>query len=468
MDRTLTSSRQLRQLNNCPDLFDLAEHNPERYPFLLENSGETSELGCYDILFAFPGMQLSALPDGSLLHNANNLGKKLFLDQLDTIYRHRENQRDLARESGLPFCGGWFIYLGYELAAEIEPVLASSLHQPELPRAKMTEIPAGIVRDKQAGKDFVFASGDDAEFMLETILQDIQDLADSPESRHIENGSACYGIQEEKDESYLARVDHVKRYIREGDVFQVNLSRRWQTNCNNEITVNEAWRRLRAANPAPFAAWVRIDNTTTLLSSSPERLIEHRQGIVRTRPIAGTYPRSDDLQQDREFSAELMMHPKERAEHIMLVDLERNDLGRICQPGSIVVDDLMVLESYTHVHHIVSSISGKLNKDISPGDIIRAVFPGGTITGCPKIRCMEIIAELEQEARDAYTGSVGYLCHNGDMDLNILIRTITHHKNRYNFRAGAGIVADSNPSRELDETRSKARGLYRIFDSNHS
>ncbi len=464
----MSSHSLLRQLSNCPDLFDLAEHNPERYPFLLENSGETSELGRYDILFAFPGVRLSALPDGSLLHDGSNLGKKPFLHQLDTIYRHRENQTenqtDIAREPGLPFCGGWFLYLGYELAAEIEPVLALSLRHSELPRAIMTEIPAGIVRDKQTGKDYAFVCGIDAESMLGSIVQDIQQLTHSSRFRQQKNSTASCEIQEEESESYLASVDHIKRYIREGDVFQVNLSRRWQANCNDGIAVNEAWRRLRVANPAPFAAWARIDDATTLLSSSPERLIEHRQGIVHTRPIAGTYPRSEDLQQDREFSAELLMHPKERAEHIMLLDLERNDLGRICRPGSIAVDDLMVLESYTHVHHIVSSVSGKLKKGISPGDIIRAVFPGGTITGCPKVRCMEIIAELEQEARDAYTGSVGYLCYNGDMDLNILIRTITHKNNFYSFRAGAGIVADSDPAKELCETRSKAKGLKKIFE----
>ncbi|MGB5282666.1 MAG: chorismate-binding protein, partial [Arenicellales bacterium] len=169
-----------------------------------------------------------------------------------------------------------------------------------------------------------------------------------------------------------------------------------------------------------------------------------------------------------ELSAELLLHPKERAEHIMLVDLERNDLGRICQPGTIRVDDLMVLETYAHVHHIVSDVSGKLKAAVSPGDIIRAVFPGGTITGCPKVRCMEIIAELETEARDAYTGSVGYLCQNGDMDLNILIRTITHKDNHYTFRAGAGIVADSDPLRELHETRSKAMGMQKIFSLNQT
>ncbi|MEA1889279.1 MAG: aminodeoxychorismate synthase component I [Pseudomonadota bacterium] len=455
----------LRQLNFCPDLFDLVEHNPERYPFLLENSGTTSELGGYDILFAFPGTRLTALPDGSLLHDGIKLGNKPFLEQLDTIYKKQQlNQTDSACEAGLPFCGGWFIYLGYELAAESEPVLSSCLHHPLLPRATMTEIPAGIVRDRQTGKDFVFAGGDNAEPMLEAICRDIQKLANSAEFRQQKSASASCDIEEEEGESFLASVAQIKRYIGQGDVFQVNLSRRWQANCNAEITAYEAWRRLRAANPAPFAAWVRIDEATTLLSSSPERLIEHRQGIVRTRPIAGTYPRSEDIKQDRELSAELLMHPKEQAEHIMLVDLERNDLGRICQPGSIEVDELMVLESYAHVHHIVSSVIGKLKNDISPADIIRAVFPGGTITGCPKVRCMEIIAELEQEARDAYTGSVGYLCHNGDMDLNILIRTITRQNNSYSFRAGAGIVADSNPEKELNETRSKARGLIKIFE----
>lgn len=458
----------LQQLNNCPDLFDLAEIYPERYPFLLENSGETSELGRYDILFAFPGVQLTALPDGGLLHDGSNIGRKSFLEQLNSIYSRQQNQTDLVCESDLPFCGGWFIYLGYELASEIEPVLVKSQHQPELPRAIMTEIPAGIVRDRLNGKDFIFTSGDNADSMLEAIVQDIENLTHSSQFSQTTISTSHCDIHEEKGDSYLASIENIKKYIREGDVFQVNLSRRWQAACNDEISANQAWRRLRTANPAPFAAWVRIDDATTLLSSSPERLIEHRQGIVCTRPIAGTYPRAEDQQQDRELSAELLMHPKERAEHIMLVDLERNDLGRICQPGSVVVDDLMVLESYAHVHHIVSSVRGKLNKGVLPGDIIRAVFPGGTITGCPKVRCMEIIAELEHEARDAYTGSVGYLCYNGDMDLNILIRTITHQNNCYSFRAGAGIVADSDPERELNETRSKAKGLYRIFDSNYS
>jgi anthranilate synthase component 1 len=332
----------------------------------------------------------------------------------------------------------------------------------------MTEIPAGIVRDRKTGEDYAFASGENATELLDKVVNDALTLSGNQICALADEKSSICSIEEEQSDRYLSCVRKVKEYIRDGDVFQVNLSRRWQVDCKDGQPATDAWRRLRNCNPAPFAAWARLDDKTTLLSSSPERLLQQRSGVVRTRPIAGTYPRSEDQATDDELSAELLLHPKERAEHIMLVDLERNDLGRICQPGTIRVDDLMVLETYAHVHHIVSDVSGKLKAAVSPGDIIRAVFPGGTITGCPKVRCMEIIAELETEARDAYTGSVGYLCHNGDMDLNILIRTITHKDNHYTFRAGAGIVADSDPLRELHETRSKAMGMQKIFSLNET
>ncbi|HHS83940.1 MAG TPA: aminodeoxychorismate synthase, component I, partial [Gammaproteobacteria bacterium] len=184
-----------------------------------------------------------------------------------------------------------------------------------------------------------------------------------------------------------------------------------------------------------------------------------RDGIVETRPIAGTRPRDEVQVRDLANSSELIAHPKERAEHVMLIDLERNDLGRVCVPGSIEVNELMVLESFAHVHHIVSNVRGRLRPEVTPGEIIRALFPGGTITGCPKVRCMEIIAELEGVGRGAYTGSMGYLNRDGSMDLNILIRTMVVGDGRLSFRAGAGIVADSVPQRELEETRAKARGL---------
>jgi anthranilate synthase component I len=253
-------------------------------------------------------------------------------------------------------------------------------------------------------------------------------------------------------------VQRALRYIYDGDIFQANLSRRWQTRLRSPISSADLYARLRSRNPGPFnglASW----GEGAIISSSPERLVRVRDGIADTRPIAGTRPRSSVQDQDQALSAELLGHPKERAEHVMLIDLERNDLGRVCVPGTIEVNELMVLESYAHVHHIVSNVRGRLRAGVRPGDVIRALFPGGTITGCPKVRCMEIIAELEQEGRGPYTGAMGYLNRDGSMDLNILIRTLVRDGDRLSLRAGAGIVADSVPECELEETRAKARGL---------
>ena len=218
------------------------------------------------------------------------------------------------------------------------------------------------------------------------------------------------------------------------------------------------YRSLQRANPAPFAGLMRWDGDF-LLSSSPERLVQVRGRTVETRPIAGTRPRGRDLTHDRALSNELINNLKERAEHVMLIDLERNDLGRVCRPGTVEVSELMVVETYAHVHHIVSNVRGELVADASPVDAVKAVFPGGTITGCPKVRCMEIIAELEGAGRSFYTGSMGYLGRDGSMDLNILIRSMLVHDRHFTFRTGAGIVADSDPEQEVLETADKARGM---------
>jgi anthranilate synthase component 1 len=220
---------------------------------------------------------------------------------------------------------------------------------------------------------------------------------------------------------------------------------------------------LRSANPSPFAALLRY-GAVSILSSSPERLLALRGGRAATRPIAGTRPRGVNPAEDDALVSALLANEKERAEHVMLIDLERNDLGRVCEAGSVAVDEYMSVETYAHVHHIVSNVSGILRAEATPVDAIRALFPGGTITGCPKVRCMQIIAELEGSGRGAYTGSIGYLSRSGDCDLNILIRTIAVHDAELCFRTGAGIVADSIPEQELAETRAKALGLLRAVD----
>ena len=272
-------------------------------------------------------------------------------------------------------------------------------------------------------------------------------------------------LHEDDPAAFLSGVARIQEYIRAGDVFQVNLSRGWRATFTQSLDPASLLSRLMEMNPAPFSALLQMEDWA-IVSSSPERLVRlGRGGLLEARPIAGTHPRSEDAAEDAELRTRLQVHPKERAEHIMLVDLERNDLGRVCEPGSVKVAALMDIASYRHVHHIESTVCGKLRSDMRILDVLRAVFPGGTITGCPKVRTMQIIHELEQTPRRSYTGSVGYINQDGSFDFNILIRSFLLRGRELVFRAGAGIVADSIPQRELDETRAKARGLLRALES---
>ncbi|HTV77386.1 MAG TPA: chorismate-binding protein, partial [Steroidobacteraceae bacterium] len=274
----------------------------------------------------------------------------------------------------------------------------------------------------------------------------------------------AFEVVEEDPQFYIQRVLRAKEYIRAGDIYQANLSRPWHVRAAGPGALDPAvlYERLRRRNPAPFAALLQWDGVS-VISSSPERLLRVSGRSVDTRPIAGTRPRTRRPGEDAPEAAALVAHPKERAEHIMLIDLERNDLGRVCEAGTVRVNELMVTETYAHVHHIVSNVQGRLRPEVTPIEALQAVFPGGTITGCPKFRCMRIIAELEGEGRGAFYGSLGYLTSAGLMDLNILIRTMTLAQSQVTMRTGGGIVADSDPERELNETRAKARGMLAVF-----
>ena len=444
------------------DLHALQRVNPDRYPFLLQSSASSGDLGRYDILFAFPGESLELTQSGQLI-GPHRTEETRFLNALDAWWRREQQANSICSTSSmthsgvttqLPFTGGWFLYLGYELAAEIEPSLDLEA-DPLLPAAFAVRCPAAVLRDHQSGECFFVAEDDTAEF-CDIVLDDlsvcgIRDDDNAPELAGPET-------DEEPELAFIDAVLRAKVRIAAGDVYQANLSREWSLTVDDRLDADRIYSALCAANPAPFAGLVRWRDTA-IISSSPERLLCSRDGIVSTRPIAGTRPRSVDSDVDNGLSIELFASAKERAEHVMLIDLERNDLGRICEPGSVEVDEMMVLESYAHVHHIVSNVRGKLRAEISPGDTIRAMFPGGTITGCPKVRCMQIVNELEASPRGAYTGSFGYLNRDGSMDINILIRTMIMQGSRVRFRAGSGIVADSDPQAELAETRAKAKGM---------
>ncbi|MBF0328429.1 MAG: anthranilate synthase component I family protein [Nitrospirae bacterium] len=274
---------------------------------------------------------------------------------------------------------------------------------------------------------------------------------------------ACEIRHEMGKEQYMRIVSRAKEYISAGDIFQANLSQRISADVSG-IRPWEIYKVLRSINPSPFAAFMNFGNYQ-IVSSSPERLVNVCEGIVETRPIAGTRPRGINTGEDETLRADLLLNEKERAEHIMLIDLERNDMGRVCEYGSVSVDELMITEDYSHVIHIVSNVKGILRKDNTCFDVINAVFPGGTITGVPKVRCMEIIDELEPVARGPYTGSLGYIGFSQNMDLNIIIRTFVIKDGTAYVQAGAGIVADSDPEREYYETLKKAEALLKTLDS---
>ncbi len=437
------------------DLLALHAANPSRYPHLLESVAHDTPRARYDILFAFPGESL-VLGADRRLHLDGRRQPDDFLETLDALWTR---ERVPAGPRDLPFTGGWFVFLGYELAMSIEPTVGDLPVDPEWPIAMAIRIPAAIIYDHQAEQAWLVC-----EKSHEPLLTSMQaDLA-SPALPPVEP-IAFREHHEEDPARFLDGVRRILDYIRAGDVFQVNLSRVWQARLERALPAWKLYQRLRQTNPAPFAGLATLSPGQGIISSSPERLVSVSGNRVSTRPIAGTHPRGKDSVEDRALAEQLLQHPKERAEHIMLIDLERNDLGRICRPGSVHVDELMSLETYRHVHHIVSEVAGTLREGITPGEVIRAVFPGGTITGCPKVRCMQIIRELEAAPRAAYTGSMGYINRDGSMDLNILIRTLWQRDDRIHWRAGAGIVADSNPERELNETRAKARGLQAALSS---
>ncbi len=431
------------RLPGTVDLLGVHAANPQRYPYLLETLGAQG----WDILFAFPEQEL-IYPYSEALQGHS------FMSSLEKQWL---NEKQIASTHGaekFPFRGGWFAYLGYELLHELEPSVPLRQAEGTFPLAALTRIPAAIMCNKTLNETYLFAESAHSQH-LSDLKKDVQQFQDLPllEFR-IEN------LEEEGEATYLNSIKQVKKYILEGDVFQVNLSRQWQARIISERAPLNLYASLRQYNPAAFGG-LACFKEHAIISSSPERLIKVAGPILETRPIAGTYPRSNLPLEDLALRRELIHNPKERAEHIMLVDLERNDLGRIAKPGSVKVKELMRVETYAHVHHIESIIQAVKKDHLSPMAILRAVFPGGTITGCPKVRTMQIINELEASPRFAYTGSMGYINHDGDMDFNILIRSFMLSGENLKFRAGGGIVADSDPQRELMETRAKAKGLIR-------
>jgi len=287
--------------------------------------------------------------------------------------------------------------------------------------------------------------------------QELKARVTAPEKTGSRPGSFTSNLAQEK---FISLVQKAKEYIREGEILQVVLSQRLQLPFSGDTF--RVYRRLRRINPSPYLYYLNL-GSVVLAGSSPEMLLRVEGNAVETRPIAGTRPRGATVAEDEELAADLLADAKERAEHIMLVDLGRNDLGRVCLPGSVTVPQFMSVERYSHVMHLVSSVQGVLAPGVSAFDAFKACFPAGTVSGAPKIRAMEIINELEPSRRGPYAGAVGYWGYNGNLDMAITIRTITFYRGFASIQAGAGIVADSVPEREYLETLNKAKALLQTL-----
>ncbi|MCU0550375.1 MAG: anthranilate synthase component I [Leptolyngbya sp. Prado105] len=348
----------------------------------------------------------------------------------------------------LPFTGGWLGWLGYDLAWEIEKL-------PYL-KADVLPFPVAFWYEPEC-----FAVLDHKEQVLWLAASSELQLDQLEQANHCDILRVGSAFQTEfcmSQTEYETIVLKAKQHIQAGDIFQANLSLRFEAK-----TGSDSWsiyRSLQSINPSPFSSYWKTP-WGDVISCSPERLVKLEHGIAETRPIAGTRPRGLTPELDHQLEHELLDNIKERAEHIMLVDLERNDLGRVCEWGTVKVDELLVIERYSHVMHLVSNVVGRVRSHFTPVDVIRALFPGGTITGCPKVRCMEIVESLEPVRRSLFYGSCGFLDRRGNLDLNILIRTLLYVRSGEVAtvwgQVGAGIVADSDPEKEWFESLQKAR-----------
>jgi len=427
--------------------------------FLLESVSGPLRIARYSIIGLEPHTIFEA--KGSRIKVLDNEGERVMVG--DPLRVLRRLCADFAIRSPKHFCGGAVGYLGYDVARFIEELPNLAKDDLGLPDACFLFCSVFIVFDHENKTAEIIVMVDDnggsAAYRAadERMSALVKTLEGSPsEARPGAGGRRTKWTSNFSKETFTRAVAEAKEYIAAGDIYQVNLSQRLTAaTVSSPLAIYSI---LRELNPSPFAGFFDFGDWH-LVGCSPERLVKLDGRWAQTRPIAGTIRRGRSDVEDDVLIGQLTKDIKERAEHIMLVDLERNDLGRVCDFGTVAVDELATTESYSHVTHIVSNVVGRLRSDRDGFDLIRAAFPGGTITGCPKVRAMEIIEELEPVRRGPYTGAMGYIAANGNLDLNIIIRTLVIKDGQAHVQAGAGIVADSDPEREYYETLYKAEAL---------
>lgn len=438
------------------------------YSYLLESVLGGERFGRYSVIGLPAKIRLEAYGNDVMIIK-DSTAEKINADNVLDFIESWLADFSVAPHAGLPrFCGGLAGYFAYDTVRYIEPRLAGharpdNLHTPDVLLLLSEEL---VVMDNLSGKLYliIYANPESDQAYqtgknrLKELLARLRQPLSIPVEKPSEPGAAeC----EFSETDFIAAVERAKRYIVDGDIMQVVLSQR--TSKPYAATPLALYRALRSLNPSPYMFYYHLDHFH-IVGASPEILVRLEKDTVTVRPIAGTRPRGKNMQEDSALAAELLADPKERAEHVMLMDLGRNDIGRVAQTSTVKVTEHMQIEHYSHVMHIVSNVEGKLKPGLTAIDVLRATFPAGTVSGAPKVRAMEIIDELEISKRGIYAGAVGYLGFNGDMDLAIAIRTGVIKDGKLHVQAGAGIVADSVPHSEWIETQNKARALLRAAE----
>jgi len=458
----------------------------------LDSGSDAAGLGRWSFLCAEPWAALRAMGMRTERRGTDGAWQPVAGDLLTALDRELTPLALAPAAGGPPFQGGAAGYIGYDWGRVLEPrIPPASAADLGLPDAMFGLYDVVIAWDHQSGEGWIVSTGDPAtgtarETRAHTRLAEVVQCLAAPASaalgdallacpgpRDSDTGAApsypVLGVEDAEfvklrstftHRGYLSAVQRVREYILAGDIFQANLSQRFQAPLPE--TPGRLYARLRRRNPAPFGAWLSLDDVT-LLSVSPERFLRLEGRAVETRPIKGTRPRGLGPMHDEALGKELTESEKDRAENLMIVDLLRNDLSRVCAPGTVRVPELFHLEQHPTVLHLVSTVTGMLRPEYRAADLLRVSFPGGSITGAPKVRAMEIIAELEPTQRGPYCGMIGYVSVTGTMDSNIAIRTCVVREGTVYFSGGGGIVADSEPEVEYRETLHKVQGIVRTL-----
>lgn len=444
------------------------QFHSEPFSLFLDSAMSGERQGRFSFIAASPFQTLTCKG-----RNVNLDGIEFSADPFAVLSKELERFPAIHRVDLPPFQTGVAGYFAYDLNR-----LQEDIPVPEFPESPFPDLAIGFYDciaafDVIERRAWILSSGypelgrdgrrERARQRADSLRERLSEKAEpDPVDVAIPDGRANIGSNFTR-ETYVKAVQHVIDYILAGDIFQANLSQRFESLLPDGLTPFGLYKLLRSTNPAPFAGYFNLGDFQ-ILSASPERFLMLKGRLVETRPIKGTRPRGSTSEEDQRLAAELQHSEKDRAENTMIVDLLRNDLSKVCEPHSVKVPELCRLEIYPSVHHLVSTVTGRLTEDAKAVDLLRATFPGGSITGAPKVRAMEIIAELERMPRGPYCGNMGYIGFDGDMDLNILIRTILIANGAVTFQAGGGIVADSNPEQEYLETLHKVGLMFRVLN----